>query len=208
MKTNLVLLAFLMGLSRICVADTYEYTDSDDTIHFTDDLSKVPVAKRNTRKVKTAPSLTPEEYKTVNVIIKLDSKRGQDVSVKDLPSFKKNVKQFGDAFKDELGDPVEPKDSRLSSPEGAWNLFIEGLMSGNLNYIKSSLIGKRWERGNYGELDKSIMAQFGKELAKLIIISKKQEENSAVFEIRSHKSGIDGTIEFINFYGNWKIYRF
>jgi hypothetical protein len=208
MKVYLVFLMLLMFIPFNCFADLFEYTDNDGVVHFTDDPSKVPTAIRNSNKAKKTPSLTSEESRTVDVMMKLDNKQGQDIPVKDLPTFKKNVKKFGEAFKDELGDPAEPKDSRLTSPEGAWNLFLEGLRKGNLTDIKSSLIGKRWENGGYSELNKEQMAAFGKELLKLKVIDKKQDENSAVFNVRSSKTGINDTIRFIKFYDNWKIYEF
>jgi hypothetical protein len=77
-----------------------------------------------------------------------------------------------------------------------------------LSDIKSSLIGKRWENGGYHELNKEQMAAFGKELSKLKVIDKKQDENSAVFNVRSNKTGFNDTIRFIKFYDNWKIYEF
>jgi hypothetical protein len=89
-----------------CFADLFEYTDNDGVVHFTDDPSKVPASIRNSNKAKKTPSLNSEESRTVDVMMKLDNKRGQDISVKDLPTFKKDVKQFGEAFKDELGDPA------------------------------------------------------------------------------------------------------
>lgn len=208
MKGYLVFLMLFIGIPCNCFADVFEYTDRDGVVHFTDDPSKVPKLIRNSNKVKKTPSLTSEETRTVDVMMKLDNQQNQDIPVKDLPTFKKNVKQFGEAFKDELGDPAEPKDSRLSSPEGAWNLFLEGLRKGNLGYIKSSLIGKRWESGEYSGLSKDQMAAFGKELSSVTIIDKKQDENTAVFNIRSKRTNLNDTIWFINFYGNWKIYKF
>jgi hypothetical protein len=204
MKTFFALLLFLVSAATICHAEVYEYTDKDGVVHFTDDLSRVPASKRKSR---NTPSLSSSEAKTVETIMKLENKRGQDIPVNDMPTFKKNVKQFGESFKDELGDPAEPKNSRLSTPEGAWNLFIEGLKSGNLNYIKSSLIGKQWENGGYKELNKPQLAEFGRELANITIIDKKQDDNSAVFNIKNNKSGHNDTIRFIKFIDNWKIYE-
>jgi hypothetical protein len=205
------LLIFIFGLvivtAPLCFADIYEYTDENGVVHFTDDPSKIPVKIRRKIKAKES-SLTTEESKIVNTLIKLDKNKTQDVPVNDLPAFKKNVKQFGEAFKDELGDPAEPKDSRLSNPEGAWNLFSEGLRNGNLSYIKSSLTGKQWNNSGYQELNKSQMAEFGKEVSKITITKKMQNENMAVFDSKNNKTGVNGTIKFINFYGNWKIYQF
>lgn len=204
MKAAFVALLLLVSAASVSYAEIYEYTDRDGVVHFTDDPSKVPASKRKSR---NTPSLTSSEAKTVEAIMKLENKRGQDVSVNDMPTFKKNVKQFGESFKDELGDPAEPKNARLSTPEGAWNLFIEGLKSGNLNYIKSSLIGKQWENGGYRELNKPQLAELGRELLNLTITDKKQDGTSAIFNVKNSKTGLDYTIRFIRFYDNWKIYE-
>ncbi|NTV47327.1 MAG: hypothetical protein HGB11_12590 [Chlorobiales bacterium] len=71
-----------------------------------------------------------------------------------------------------------------------------------------TLMGKQWEKGGYSELNKEQMAAFGKELSKLKVIDKKQDEHSAVFNVRSSRSGLSDTIRFIRFYDNWKIYEF
>lgn len=208
MKICIASLVIFIGMSHISFADTFEYTDRDGVIHFTDDPLKVPAAIRNSKKTNKTPSLTPEESKTVDVIMKLDNKGGQDVPVKDLPEFKKNLKKFGEGFKNELGDPAEPIDSRLSTPEKTLTLFKQGLKSGNLSYIQLSLIGNEWDNGPYKQLNNVQMHEFYELVSNLTIIRKEQNENSAILYVKNKKTGDDDTIRFINFYGNWKIYKF
>jgi hypothetical protein len=209
MKICIASLVLLIGTLHICVADTFEYTDSEGVIHFTDDPSKVPAAIRNSKTANKTPSLTTEESKTLDVMMKLDKIHEQDVPVKVLPDFKRNVKQFGEAFKDELGDPAEPKDSRLSTPEGTWNLFREGLKRGNLSYIKLALIGKGWDNGaGYNEMTSAQLYEFYKFTSEITIIRKEQNENAATLHVKNNKTGVNNTIDFINFYGNWKMCKF
>lgn len=208
MKRHIFFVLIVAVAAQVCFAEVYEYTDSNGVTHFTDDPSKVP-QKIRTKKARES-SLTQEESKVVDVLIKLD-KNKQDFPVKneELPEFKKNVRKFGENFKDELGDPAEPIDTRLSTPEGALSLFRQGLRSGNLSVIKASLTGKAWDDGDgYKQLTKAQMLEMEKILSILTVVHKQQDKNIAVFDTKSRETGEDGTIEFVNFYGNWKIQKF
>lgn len=205
MKSLIVAISFVIAASSICLAEVYEYTDSHGVVHFTDDISKVPKKERTSRIKSGTPSLTSSEAKTVEAMMLLEQTRGQDIPVQDMPDFKKKVNQFRELLKEEVGDPAEPKNSRLSTPEGALNLLLEGLRNGDFALIKSSFVGTQWEKRGYTQLTKPQLAELGRHLSSLAILDKRMDEHSAVFSVRNNKKGVDYNIRFIKLFDNWKI---
>lgn len=211
-----VFLLFLLAVfqfiaAHVCFAELYEYTDADGVIHFTDDPSKVPTKMRERCKKPSEPSLTPKESNMLKALMQLDRIKDHDVSVKNMGELKKNLNDFAEYSKNELGDPGEPRDPRLATPEGALNVFKSGLINCNLNDIKASVIGKYWNNGDdFRKLTKSQLRQ----MATLIsdkVVTKIRDSNFATIEFVATKNGKEssyGEIELINFYGNWKIEKF
>lgn len=204
---SLLLLSLMAGYS---VADVYEYTDSSGVTHFTDDPAKVPKEKRRSKRSDT-PSLSKEESKALDLMMKLDNKKGQDIPTKqeDLPAVKKGIKEFATSYSEEFGDPSEPLDPRLSTPEGALELFKAGLRTGNLAQIKMSVIPKLWEKtGQFREFNRGQMRELEKAMSGFVITRKTVTDLTAVFSVEDTKTGMTDSIEFTNCYGNWKIRRF
>jgi hypothetical protein len=205
-----LLFVFQLVTAHNCFAELHGYTDSDGVIHFTDDLSKVPTKMREHRKRPSEPPLTPKESNMLKALMQLDRIKNHDVSVKNMGELKKSLNDFAEYSKNELGDPGEQRDPRLSTPEGALNLFKSGLINGNLNDIKASVIGKYWESFSRETKTESRLRQ----MAKLIsdkVVTKIRDSNFATIEFIATKNGKEssyGEIELINFYGNWKIEKF
>lgn len=207
-KNTVVLILALIQLVATphCYAEIYEYTDSNNVIHFTDDASKIPKKWREKSIKSTKPSLTAKESKTLDALIEIEN--DHDVPAKNLSEFKKNLNNFADGFKEELGDPAEPLDSRLSTPEGALNLFRTGLKTGDMNAVKASVTGKYWTRvEGLNGLSKANLIQMEKLISDRSITKKQLNKKYTVFELKENTS-IIGTVELINVYGNWKIEQF
>jgi|GEM_PF-3965363 len=208
-----LLAAFLVVSSRNCIADLYEYTDASGVVHFTDDALKVPPKIRERSKRESESSLTPKELNTLKGLMAIEHNQDHDIPVKNIQELKKGLNAFAEYSKSELGDPGEPRDARLSTPEGAWNLFKSGLRNGNLADIKTAVIGRFWkESKGFKGITKSQLKQLSQivpDNAKVVTTMK--NEHFAVIEFVVNDKGKEnlvGEMEFINFYGNWKLQKF
>jgi len=189
----------LMFCAFNCSAEIYEYTDNNGTLHFTDDVTKVPKNFREKAKNASGSSLTTKESKMLEV---LNSGKGFDEEVKDLKQFKKGLNAYADYAGSELGNPTDPIDPRLSTPEGALKLFKRGLETGNLEEIKAAVTPEYFESMDRFE-------SFTK--AQLKSLSSSVPENT-VTKINNSKSA---TIEFRGFkvqvvkpFDNWRLVKF
>lgn len=182
-----------------CFADIYEYTDNNGTLHFTDDVSNVPINFRNKAKKASDSSLTNKESKMLDA---MNGGNGLDDEVKDIKQFKRNLNSYADYAGSELGNPGDPVDPRLSTPEGALKLFKHGLETGNLEEIKAAVTPEY-----FASMDR--FESFTK--AQLKSLSSSVPENT-VTKINNSKSA---TIEFRGFkvqvvrpFDNWRLVKF
>jgi hypothetical protein len=170
-----LMLASLVEYVPESFAGIYEYTDVDGVIHFTDDPSNIPKNIRSTIITSVEPSPSSIEAKPV-------------------------PDKYEKFFKSKFSDLEEPKDPRLSTPEGAIMLFKHGLISGNLDDIKASVTIDYWKLvDGFKGISKE---QLKKESAWIPDKYSLKKVNSyyAIVEFK------EGLIKMVNLYGNWKLF--
>ncbi len=182
-----------------CFAEIYEYTDNNGTLHFTDDVSKIPKNIREKARKASGSSLTTKEYKMLEV---LNSGKSFDEEVKDLKQFKKGLNAYADYAGSEIGNPGDPLDPRLSTPEGALKLFKHGLETGNLDEIKAAVTPEYFQSMDRFE-------SFTKAQLKSLSSAVPEKFVTKFFNTKS------ATIEFVGFkvqvvkpFDNWRLVKF
>jgi hypothetical protein len=200
MKFSTVLATILLMFCTLnCFAEIYEYTDSNGTIHFTDDLSKVPNSLRKTAKKASESSLTVKESRMLDVF---NNGKRFDEDVKNLDQLKKNLNAYADYSQSELGSPDDPVDPRLSTPEGALRLFKQGLETGNIEEIKAAVIPKYFESmDGFKTFTKQQLKSLSTAVPEKFITKMFIENKSATIEFRGFK------VQVVKPFDNWRLVR-
>lgn len=198
-KTYLFAIFFSLFLAQLCLAEMYQYTDNEGVVHFTDNPQKVPVKLLEKSKKEIPSSLsTNKSYLT------------EHKPQKNRDDFAHGYQEkYGDPEQTKYDDPKETRDSRLSTPEGALDLFLSALRIGNLIDCKASVTGWfwHWYSASSEQAIKKDLLQMEKNISGRIIAKSEQNEHRAVFQTKRNNSPIVGTIELINRFGNWKVNR-
>lgn len=202
---TVVAIALSVLAAKPSVADLYQYTDSEGVLHFTDD-PKFPSLAREKGRHTEEPSLTNKELKTLEHIMDMD--KSHDVAIDNLPKVKKSLNKYADDFREKYDDLEQTPDNRLSTPEGALRLFIAALKTGNLADIKASVTSRLW-RGLFSQLNSAQLIELSRVFKEHTVVKGRQTEKAAEFDLKqtSGRHYIDGTIEIINLFGNWKIHQ-
>lgn len=193
----IVILLMFCGIN--CFAEIYEYTDNNGTIHFTDDVAKIPKNMREKAQKASGSSLTTKEHKMLEV---LNNGKGFDEEVKDLKQFKKNLNSYADYAGSEIGNPGDPLDPRLSTPEGALKLFKHGLETGNLEEIKAAVTPEYFQSmDRFETFTKSQLKSLSSSVPEKTV-TKINNSKSATIEFRDFK------VQVVKPFDNWRLVRF
>lgn len=198
---------FTFILAQVCLADMYQYVDKQGVVHFTDDPQKIPARLRGQSRKNAESSLSTKESNMAEHLMQLD--KTTDFPVGNMTEFKKNVDDFADGYKDKYDDPDQAKDARLSTPDGALNLFRSALRTGNVRDFKASVSTHYWQ--TFKSMDdpslKKLLHEMDKHITGRIISKGEHDEHFARYEfIEKGDGAIGGTIELINLFGNWKVH--
>lgn len=193
-------------------AEIYQYTDNQGIIHFTDNPQNIPASIRSKSMREVPSSLSSQDNKIIGELMK----RGhieRDLQFSNPKEMKEGVNFLRESVRKELVDPEEldkPLDPRLSSPEGAIDLYRAALRAGNMRDLKACLTNSYWEnmKPEFIAMGKQKMAEIEKDIFSHAVIKKiKQDDTHAKFEILklegSKKMSYPILIE--NAFGNWKI---
>ena len=139
-------------------------------------------------------------------IIRMDE--AHDVPIANLPQVKKSLNKYADDFKGKYDDPEQALDPRLSTPEGALQLFTGAMKAGNLAELKASVTSRLW-LSLLSQLNSAQAIELSRVFVEHTVVKGRQLERAAEFEVKnkSGKQYIVGTIEVINLFGNWKVHE-
>ena len=193
-------------------AELYQYTDNQGIIHFTDDPQKVPKSIRKKSMREGAPSLSPQDKKMIDGLMKRGNIE-RDLQFSNSKELNDTTTILRESVRKELVDPEDlnkPLDPRLSTPENAINLYRKALRTGNMRDLKACVTNSYWETMSpeFAAMGKQKMAQIEHEIA---TIEKIEQDNTyAKFEVIRLEEGnkMSYPVSLENAFGNWKISTF
>jgi hypothetical protein len=190
-------------------AGVYEYADSKGNIHLTSDSLQIPTQHKAVTIKEDSIQLSKKQFTLLEYILK-EEKEVSDANMDKIRTF---LDRYSEFMKQTMDDPEQLamlKDSRLSTPEGACELYRSALRSGNVQDLRASVASSYWVKSveYISKLGKKKMAEWERDTFAEAKIEKidENEHSASLRLIRTEgRKRITYKIDLVNLFGNWKI---